>query len=407
MQKKASLFKKIGPGIIVAATGVGAGDLITVSVAGAKYSYALLWAVVLGAILKYVLNEGIARWQLSTDTTLLNAWKTKFSGVIFWYFIIYLILWTFIVSAALMAACGLAAYSLFPELNVSQWGVIHAILALIIVYLGHYRFIEVIMKFFIGIMFVVTLLSAIMLQPDLIEIIKSIFIPRIPQGSVKFILGVIGGVGGSVTLLSYGYWIREKKWKGPSFLKQSKLDLRVAYILTALFGVAVMIISASVKPEVIESKNIVIGLADQIEFATGKFGKWIFLIGFWGAVFSSMIGVWHGIPFLFADFYHEHKQLKVSDDQSLSKSKSYKAYLLYIVFPPMAILFMGRPIWIIILYAITGAFFMPFLAASLLFLNNKLKWLKSHTNSKLTNGLLILSLVLFLYLLMEEISKQI
>lgn len=211
MQNKSSLFKKIGPGIIVAATGVGAGDLITVSVAGAKYSYALLWAVLLGAVLKYVLNEGVARWQLSTDTSLLNAWKTKFSGIISWYFIAYLIVWTYIVSAALMAACGLAAYSLFPAINVAQWGVIHALIALVIVYLGHYRVIEFLMKFFIGIMFAVTLLSAILIQPDLTEIGKSIIIPRIPKGSIKFILGVIGGVGGSVTLLSYEYWIREKR----------------------------------------------------------------------------------------------------------------------------------------------------------------------------------------------------
>lgn len=85
-----------------------------------------------------------------------------------------------------------------------------------------------------------------------------------------------------------------------------------------------MIISASVKPEVIESKNMVIGLAEQIELAIGSFGKWIFLIGFWGAVFSSMIGVWHGIPYLFADFYHEHKKIKISSDESLRQDSINK-----------------------------------------------------------------------------------
>ena len=155
MRNNISLLKKIGPGIIVAATGVGAGDLITVSVAGAKYGYVLLWAVVLGGLLKYVLNEGISRWQLSTNTSVLNAWQTKFPKFISWYFLIYLILWTFIVSAALMAACGLAGYSLYPDFSVTQWGIAHALVAFIIVYMGKYRSIEALMKFFIAIMFVV------------------------------------------------------------------------------------------------------------------------------------------------------------------------------------------------------------------------------------------------------------
>jgi hypothetical protein len=28
----------------------------------------------------------------------------------------------------------------------------------------------------------------------------------------------------------------------------------------------------------------------------------VFLLGFWGAVFSSVLGVWQSAPYLFADF---------------------------------------------------------------------------------------------------------
>ena len=54
----------LGPGFVVAATGVGAGDLIAASVAGRRYGLAVLWIVVVGAALKWVLNDGVARWQL-------------------------------------------------------------------------------------------------------------------------------------------------------------------------------------------------------------------------------------------------------------------------------------------------------------------------------------------------------
>ena len=64
-QRKRTLLTVIGPGLLVAATGVGTGDLATAGFAGSKLGVAVLWAVVLGAFVKYVLNEGLARWQLA------------------------------------------------------------------------------------------------------------------------------------------------------------------------------------------------------------------------------------------------------------------------------------------------------------------------------------------------------
>ncbi len=51
----------IGPGLAVAATGVGAGDLLAAMLAGAEFRETLLWVIVLGALLKFALNEGVAR----------------------------------------------------------------------------------------------------------------------------------------------------------------------------------------------------------------------------------------------------------------------------------------------------------------------------------------------------------
>lgn len=61
-----------GPGLVVAATGIGSGDVVSAAVGGARYGVALLWCIVLGAFFKFVLMEGIARWQLATGTTVLE-----------------------------------------------------------------------------------------------------------------------------------------------------------------------------------------------------------------------------------------------------------------------------------------------------------------------------------------------
>jgi len=400
-------IKQLGPGIVVAATGVGAGDLIAASVGGAKYGVVIIWAAVVGAILKYFLNEGIARWQLSTGTSLIEGWSEKLHPAVSIYFIGYLFLWGFIVGGALIAACGLAAHALFPFLSVKVWGIIHSLLAVALVYAGRYRLVESLMKFFIAMMFVVVCISAVSINPDWGTIAHSLVIPRLPSGSAKFIIGVIGGVGGSVTLMSYGYWIREKKWLGKENFKLAKRDLVVAYGLTGLFGIAIMIIAAGVKPDVITGSKMVLGLADQMGTASGPVGKWLFLTGFWGAVFSSMLGVWQGVPYLFVDSMAHFKNKKApAAGQNIDvRSKPYLFFLFFLSIPPLLLLFLGKPVWIVVIYSITGAFFMPFLAILLLYMNNKVKWVQDFKNNLIINMMLVAGLILFTILCTNTIGK--
>ena len=403
-----NILKKTGPGIIVAATGLGAGDIVAASAAGAQAGTVLLWAVVFGGLLKYGLTEGIGRWQLATDTTLLEGWIEKLPKFFSWYFMLYMFLWTFMVAAAMMAACGLAAYAFFPALSVTQWGIIHALLALVIVWFGAYKTLETAMKFFIALMFLTVLYCAIRVMPDLKIIASGMFIPRVPESGMAYVLSVIGGVGGSITIMSYGYWMREAGWKGREMMSTMRWDLGIAYGLTALFGIAIVIVSAGVQPEVLSGNNMALAVADQLVPVMGETGKWVFLFGFWGAVFSSMIGVWHGVPFLFANFvihYRKHTHL-IETRGSISKSWAYRAYLVYLAILPMSLLRLERPVWIVIIYTITGAFFMPLLAALLLYMNNNKHWLENAANTWVSKSLLIACMLVFGYLLVVQLQAQ-
>ncbi len=111
--RRGSLLAVIGPGLLVAATGVGAGDLATASLAGSQLGLQVLWAVVVGAVLKYALNDGLARFQLETGKPLLVG-AIALGRWVGWLFLPYLLFWTFCVAAALMSACGVTLYALMP-----------------------------------------------------------------------------------------------------------------------------------------------------------------------------------------------------------------------------------------------------------------------------------------------------
>jgi Mn2+/Fe2+ NRAMP family transporter len=399
-------LRDLGPGIVIAATGLGAGDLIAASVAGAKYGIAILWAALIGAVLKFTLNEGLARWQLATGTTLLEGWVRRLPR--FWsvYFFVYLLLWSFIVAGALMAATGLAVHALVPAVSVETGGAVQSLLAALLVLFGRYRLLEVMMKFFIALMFSVVLYCAVALQPDWGNVIGAIVVPRLPEGSVFFLLGVIGGVGGSVTLLSYGYWIRERGWRGPAQLRQVRTDLLVAYGLTGLFGMAIIVVSAGVAPEVMSGSTMVLAVAEQMGATLGEVAKWCFLIGFWGAVFSSMLGVWQGVPYLFADFVHEWRN--TGDEKAIDTgSVPYRAYLAFLAVPPMILLWAGKPVWVVLIYSVAGAAFMPLLAGLLLYMNGLRNWVGPLRNRWPANLALLAALVLFAVLFIRKLIEMV
>ena len=372
-------LRLLGPGLAVAATGVGAGDLLAAMLAGAEFGEILLWVIILGAGLKFALNEGVARWQLATETTLIEGWGSHIGIGFQLGFLVYLVLWSLIVAGGLMSACGVAAHALMPTISIGVWGALHSIAALILVWFGSYQRFETVMKGLIALMVLTLMASVILVGPDLVRVFRGLFVPDLPSGSATTILSLMGGVGGSVTMLSYGYWIREKGWTGTRWLGTVRRDLGIGYTLTGLFGAAMLVLAATalvglggMPPG---SQGLIVCADALQEGAALRFGdalalvaRAVFLIGLWAAVFTSTLGVWQGVPYLFADFTRTLRKQTHEIDEA---SWTYRGYLLYLAFPPMVFLVLDRPVWIIKLYTLTGGLFMPVLAASLLWLTTK------------------------------------
>lgn len=408
----ARMLHLITPGILVAATGVGAGDLMTASLGGSRVGLALLWAAWVGAALKWFLNEGVARWQMATGTTLLEGWTRRLGPWIEWVFIVYMVPWSILTGGALMTACGVAGTGLWPlgdDPHTSKiiWGVLHSFAGVVLVRLGGFKLFEKMMMICIGIMFVTVVITAIALRPALPELVAGLAVPTIPEGGLVWVLGVLGGVGGTVTLLSYGYWIREKGRSGTSGVRACRIDLAVGYGMTALFGVSMIIIGSRV--ELSKGPLMALDLATQLQTVMGPSGKWIFLAGFWGAVFSSLLGVWQSIPYLFADFLQLRQRSRPSPrgPLDLTQTKGYRAYLFAIALVPLPVLWFGVQ-QAALAYAILGAMFIPLLALTLLIMNNRADWVgAAYRNGRVTNVVLVVILMFFVGLGGREAYKRV
>jgi Mn2+/Fe2+ NRAMP family transporter len=357
------------------------------------------------------LNEGVARWQLATGTTLLEGWCRHLGWPLKVYFFAYLVLWSFIVAGGLMSACGVAAHALWPVLSIRTWAILHSLAALALVAFGRYAVFENVMKALIGLMTITLLVSVAMVGPDLASVLRGL-IPTLPKGSAGATLSLMGGVGGSVTLLAYGYWIREKGWKGVGSLSGVRLDLSVGYALTGLFGIAMLLLAAAVLgggEGMPPGSEGLVACGDAVRGATtGRFGAaaggtvaTVFLVGVWGTVFTSTLGVWNGVPYLFADYLDAFRGRFDTDVDT--RGTAYRGYLLYLALPPMVLLFLGRPIWVIKVYTLTGGLFMPLLAATLLWLNSRKRLVGELRNGLTATAALILALLLFALIAARQI----
>lgn len=404
-------WKVIGPGLVVAATGVGAGDMVATLSAGSTYGYQLLWAVILGVILKIVLVEGAGRYTLATGYTIFEGWR-RLGRWTTWYFGPYIVIWGFVYGASAMSSTALPLAALFPAIDLKIWAILMGLGGFAMVYANRYAVFEKITAALVGLMFLTIVVLAIIAGPNFPAMAMGL-IPLIPEGGLFYTLALAGGVGGTITLAAYGYWLREKGWYTPKWMRVMQIDNTMAYVFTGIFVISMMIVGV----EVVQAAGVAIstgdeGLVELSRVLNDRYGTVVgtaFLVGFWAASFSSIIGVWNGVSLMFADFWGNMRGLGSDHPATRVGGKYFTFYLAWLTFPPMALLFLDRPIFLVLAYGVLGSLFLPFLAITLLGLLNGTRIPGPMSNGAFANVALGITAFLFtvlgLYQLWDAVAS--
>jgi len=419
--KRASLLAVIGPGVLVAATGVGAGDLAGGALAGSILGLACLWAVLAGSAAKLLLTENLARWQIARGTTFLEGAVGRFGTPLVVLLIAYLLPWTLFTCAALISALGVTAHALFPlagervlQLGASpgsilkhevslgrlMLGIAGSLLALVLVRVGGFRLFERVMGVCVAVMVLVVVTCALLLAPPLGDLLSGLFIPTIPVAGehtgdapsgltgLLWTIALMGGVGGTLTILCYSYWMREAGREKPEHLFLCRLDATLGYAMTAIFGIAMVVIGRRVAIDPGGSAGVLLRVGDELGSALGPPARWAFIVGAFCAVFSSVLGVWQAVPYLYADLWRMRSRAQIAD---LTQTPVYRRVMLVMATVPAAALLLDFA-QVQKAYTVFGAFFVPALAMTQILLNRTLD--RPYRNGLLmTLGLAIVVLV--------------
>jgi Mn2+/Fe2+ NRAMP family transporter len=287
--------KAFGPGIVVALSWVGTGDLIDNSVAGGNYGYALLWVLPLSLVFRFVFVNALGKYPLynvAQDPSIVRG-IARTHPAFGWLMLVSFVLYTHILMAFTLSGVGVALEGLFGGLPPFWWSVVGALSVFAVTLRGAYRLIERIFKVILAVMVLTFVVGIVLVGINWGELAGG-FAFRMPPQQGLFDSGLVASslvlaTLGSMANLFYPEFLREKGWTTPGHRKVQQYDLLFGTVVVLFLGVAVWAIGAEVlfgKQGVSEAGDI----ADALGTAVGPAGPYIFYLGLLGAAWTTVAG---------------------------------------------------------------------------------------------------------------------
>ena len=379
-KRKSGLF---GPGLLIAASFIGPGTVTTATVTGANFGYALVWAIVFSIVATIILQEMSVRLGLAARLSTGEALRQTFNSQIIKWLMIILVVSAIGIGGAAYAggdttgtALALASVTSLPHVALSV-GV--AAVVLILLLSGSYAFLEKVMTVLVAILALTFVITAISVRPDLGAMLRSTFIPTVPDGALLSAVALIG-----TTVVPYNVFLHsnlvQEKWgdepRDPA-LKKARVDNVVSISLGGLITLAIVATAAAVMfAQGLEATSAA-DLAAPLRPMLGDAAPWLLAIGLFAAGLTSAVAGPMGAAYAICG---------VMGWPTDMKSQRFRIIVVVVVLFGAAIAISGfNPIQIIILAQAANGILLPVITFFLLLTMNNKRLLGEHANSIVGN----------------------
>ncbi|MFT5103235.1 MAG: manganese transport protein [Candidatus Latescibacterota bacterium] len=388
-----NFFKNIGPGTLIAAAFIGPGTVTVCTIAGVTYGFTLLWAMLLSIFATIVLQEMAARLGLVYGKGLAETVKNEIKSPLLKWLAIGLILAAILIGNAAYEAGNISGgvlglQTVFGDSTIALGGVslsifpiIIGLIASVLLYIGNYKVIERALVSLVILMSLSFVCTAILTKPDILAVLKGLFIPRIPEAGWLTIIGLVGTTVVPYNLFLHASLVKEK-WTGKEALGLARKDLYVSIALGGIVSIAIIISAAAIQSGEVQNAS---DLAKGLEPLFGKLSKYFLSIGLFAAGVTSAITAPLAAAYVAKECFGWQSGLKTA------KFRGVWAFILLlgVVLSSIGI----KPIEIIKFAQVANGLLLPVIAGFLLWIMNRKAVLGNYTNSKIQNILGILILV--------------
>jgi Mn2+/Fe2+ NRAMP family transporter len=321
-------LRYLGPGLILSAAIVGAGELIATTILGAQVGFVILWLVIFSTLVKVAVQIELARWTISTGQPALTGYNKvpPHVGRLGWINVLWVVLALSKVlqTGGMVGAVAIALGMLVPIggdptgfTSVLIWTVVVVAVTVGALYSNRYDLIEKVAVGLVMIFSIITIAIAAGLPftpfgYGVGDVLGGLTF-TIPAGALGAAIAMFGLTGVSVDeISSYPYWCLEKgyaRWVGPNdgsadwerrakgWIRVMYKDAAVSWVVYTITTMAFFVMGAAVlHPQGIvpAGNDDLIGTLSRLY--TDVLGEWasvLFLIGAIAALGSTL---WAATP---------------------------------------------------------------------------------------------------------------
>jgi Mn2+/Fe2+ NRAMP family transporter len=373
---KKNFWQRLGPGILLAATSIGASHLVLSPQAGALFGFQLLWLVLASHLFKYPAFEFGPRYAAATGCHLLAGYA-RVPGPRNWAVYMFLtstVLQGVGVLAGVVNVSGCVLCTWTGTLNTELFSLLLIAAVVAFLFTGGFSWLDHINKVMMAILALATLLAFIPIVPGPAEL-KHLVVPSLPPESIVLVAAILGWMPTGIDVsVWHSFWTIEKlellgERTGCSEpadrlrqLKISLTDMRIGYGLSLLTGIMFVTMGA-VHLSGMGKQLAGIGFAEAISLAyTNILGRWmfhVFMLTAFCAMFSTSYTVIDGFSRSFSEAL-----AALRSDWSTVRAKRY-TYGGFVIgsalFAAVTLIWVGNPVTLVTAVALISLAVAPIL----------------------------------------------
>lgn len=392
-------LKRIGPGMILAASIVGSGELIATTNLGAQIGYVGLWIILLSCFIKPVIQAELGRFTIASGETGLAGLnrvpgpRFKLNWIVIAWAIMTLI--TLLQIGAMFGGVAQVMNLLVPAISVPVWVLLLLVLTLFLLLGGGYERIEGIAVVKVALFTLLTLLSAVLLtrMPQYFSwgAVAEGFKFKLPAEGLAPAVAVFGIVGvGASELFMYPYWCVEKGYarftgrydgsydwvaRARGWVKVMHVDILASMLIYTVATIAFFLLGAGVLhgmglvPGNKETEMISV-LSNIYTQTFGGWAKWLFYAGAIVTLYGTIFAATAANSRVFADMMRLTGAFR-SDDYA-TRVKFRNGYVIGSLIVPVCLFFYFQtPVKMVLAGGIAQSLMLPIICIGTLVLHHR------------------------------------
>lgn len=390
----------LGPGIITGASDDDPSGIATYSQAGAQFGLSTLWTALLTFPLMAAIQGMCARIGLVTSQGLTVTLKQHYSKTLLYVMLLFSFPAITLNIGADIQGMGAVANMIFPAIPVSVFCIGFTGVLMFVIIQYPYQKIAMILKW-LCLSLLLYMIVPFMVKQDWGLIVKNTFIPTI-KFNKEFISILVALLGTTISPYLF-FWqatmeaedIAHSKRKvivNKRVLGNMKTDVNIGMLLSNIVMFFIILTAGSVLfPAGIRQIDTVDQAAKALEPLTGKLTYLIFALGVLGTGLLAIPVLAGSQSYMLAETFGWEAGL----DKKFPQAKPFYVAIIISLLVSLSFNFLGvSPIKALLYTAISYGLTAPVLIAIILHIGNNKKVMQRNTNSKISNILGFITLIL-------------